>query len=146
MFLLTEEHVDIRSHIEQLSTPQAGACVTFEGWVRIHNNGKKVLWLEYEAYKELALSEGLKIMEQSLDRFEILEAFCVHRTGKLKIGDVAVWIGVSAVHRKPAFEACESIIDQIKTRVPIWKKEHYDDGDSGWILCDHCAKPPHSYL
>ena len=139
MFLLSEQPLAIREHIDQLSNPQAGACVTFEGWVRNHNEGRKVLWLEYEAYKKMAIEEGRKILEQALEKFDILEVLGVHRIGKLKIGDIAVWIGVNACHRKPAFEACEMIINEIKLRVPIWKKEHYADGDAGWILCKSCC-------
>lgn len=139
MFLLTDEPFDISNHAERLSNPSAGACVTFEGWVRNHNEGRKVLWLEYEAYQQIAVKEGRKILEQALKKFDILEVLSVHRTGKLTIGDIAVWVGVSACHRKPAFDACEMIINEIKFRVPIWKKEYYADGDSHWVNCKNCS-------
>jgi molybdopterin synthase catalytic subunit len=139
MFLLTDNPLNIREHVDQLSTPEAGACVTFEGWVRNHNEGKEVLWLEYEAYDQMAVAEGRKILEQALVQFDILEVLCVHRVGRLKIGDIAVWVGVSACHRKAAFAACEKIMDEIKSRVPIWKKEHYADGNADWVLCKNCA-------
>jgi len=74
-----------------------------------------------------------------MQQFPFLEACCVHRSGVLDIGDCAVWVGVSAPHRDEAFKACRFIIDEIKVRLPIWKKEHYVDGDSGWVNCERCA-------
>ena len=139
MFLLTDNPLNIREHVDQLSNPQAGACVTFEGWVRNHNHGREVLWLEYEAYEPMAIAEGQKILEKALEKFDILEGLCVHRIGKLKVGDIAVWVGVNACHRKPAFDACEMIINEVKARVPIWKKEHYLDGESDWVNCKNCS-------
>ena len=95
--------------------------------------------LEYEVYAPLAISEGEKVLAEAMQRFPFLEASCVHRSGLLAIGDCAVWVGVSAAHRDEAFKACRYIIDEIKTRLPIWKKEHYVDGDSGWVNCERCA-------
>ena len=71
--------------------------------------------------------------------FRFCEARCVHRTGLLEIGDLAVWVGVASAHRDEAFKACRYIIDELKVRLPIWKKEHYVDGDSGWVNCERCA-------
>ena len=68
-------------------------------------------------------------------------AACEHRLGDLAIGEVAVWVGVSAPHRDEAFRACRYIIDEVKHRLPIWKKEHYVNGDSGWVNCERCAAP-----
>ena len=76
-----------------------------------------------------------KILREALERFAIAAARCEHRVGKLAIGDCAVWVGVSAAHRGAAFDACRYIIDETKSRVPIWKKEHYRDGQSGWVNC-----------
>lgn len=114
---------------------RAGASVCFEGRVRDHNEGERVTALEYEAHAPVAVKEGRKVVAEALERFDILAAACVHRTGRLEIGDCAVWVGVSAAHRGAAFEACRYIIDEIKARVPIWKKEHYAGGDSGWVNC-----------
>ena len=108
---------------------------------------KRQLWdvratverLEYEVYEPLAVSEGEKVIAEAKQLFPFLEATCVHRAGLLEIGDCAVWVGVSAAHRDEAFQACRYIIDQIKVRLPIWKKEHYVDGDSGWVNCERCA-------
>jgi len=112
-----------------------GAVVTFEGIVRNHNDGREVVALEYETYEDLAVGEAIKIFAQCRQQFNIFEAKCVHRIGKLSIGDVAVWVGVCASHREDAFKGCRYIIDEIKTRLPIWKKEYYTNGDSGWVNC-----------
>lgn len=117
----------------------AGAYVAFEGWIRNHNEGEKVLRLEYEVYEPLAIAEGEKVLAEAMTRFGILHADCVHRSGSLDIGECAVWVGVTASHRDEAFAACRYIIDQVKVRLPIWKKEHYADGHSGWVSCERCA-------
>lgn len=119
-----------------LNDSTAGGFVAFEGWVRNHNEGQSVLRLEYEAFAELAEKEGQRIIDEALQKFAITGASCVHRVGLLEIGDMAVWVGVSAAHRGAAFDACRYIIDEAKQRVPIWKKEHYSNGDSGWINCE----------
>ncbi len=118
---------------------EAGGFVVFEGWVRNHNEGKTVERLEYEAYEAVAISEGNAIIAEATERFGLLEARCVHRVGSLELEDMAVWVGVSTAHRGEAFDACRFIIDSVKHRLPIWKKEHYTDGDSGWVNCERCA-------
>ena len=142
MFSISNEPLDARMLGESLRNPGAGACVTFEGWVRNENEGKTVTRLEYEAYESVAIKEGLKILEAGIERFGLLEAKCVHRVGLLEIGDMAVWVGVISGHRGEAFTACKYIIDEIKHKLPIWKKEFYEDGDSGWINCEACAAEP----
>ena len=122
-----------------LADPTCGGFVAFEGWVRDHNEGLAVTRLEYEAYETLAVAEGLRVVDEAMRRYPIRAARCVHRTGELAIGDIAVWVGVVAPHRDEAFRACRYIIDQVKARVPIWKKEHYVNGDSGWVNCEACA-------
>ncbi len=126
---------------KSLVTPDCGGVVTFEGRVRNHNEGQTVESLEYEVYSELALKEGNKIIKEAKEKFDILNAFCVHRVGHLQIGDLAVWIVVTSKHRREAFKACEFIIDEVKKTVPIWKKEHYTGNsiDSRWVFCaeDH---------
>lgn len=97
------------------------------------NEGRAVVRLEYEAYSDLAESEGTKILSEARERFGVLDCRGQHRVGLLEIGEVAVRIEVLAAHRSEAFEACAWIIEEVKRRVPIWKKEHYADGDSGWI-------------
>lgn len=112
---------------------RVGGYASFEGWVRDHNDGRAVTGLHYEAYAALAEREGEAIVEEALGRFDILHAACVHRTGELGIGELAVWVGVSAAHRDAAFVACRWIIDEVKSRVPIWKQERYVQGDAGWL-------------
>ena len=121
----------------------AGGYASFEGWVRNHNEGLAVTRLEYEAFEALAIKEGERIVQEALQRYGVLKAACVHRVGSLAIGEIAVWVGVSSRHRAEAFAACRYIIDEVKHRVPIWKKEHYVNGDSGWVNCERCAEHAH---
>jgi molybdopterin synthase catalytic subunit len=132
---MTAEPIDPAALKGALAQDAAGACVTFEGWVRDHNDGAPVTALEYEAHAGIAEQEGAAILEEARRRFAIITARCEHRVGKLAIGDCAVWVGVSAAHRGAAFDACRYIIDETKQRVPIWKKEHYASGESGWVNC-----------
>ena len=117
---------------EATLSAHAGGFASFEGWVRNHHGGKAVDSLEYSAYKLLAEKEGKRIIEEAKEKFEIDEACCQHRVGHLGIGDMAVYVAVSAAHRGAAFDACRFIIDETKSRVPIWKKEHYSDGTIEW--------------
>jgi molybdopterin synthase catalytic subunit len=119
--------------------PAAGGFCSFEGWVRNHHQGRRVLHLEYEAYQTLAEKEGERILAEATEKFDLLHAACTHRTGRIEIGGLAVVVCVSSGHRDAAFEACRYIIDEVKARVPIWKKEFFADGESGWVRCDHCA-------
>jgi sulfur-carrier protein adenylyltransferase/sulfurtransferase len=123
----------------------AGGYASFEGWVRDHNEGRTVERLEYEAFESLAVKEGERIVAEATAKFGVTRAACVHRVGSLAIGDLAVWVGVSSAHRGEAFAACRYIIDEVKHRVPIWKKEHYTDGDSGWVNCERCAAAAHGH-
>lgn len=138
-FTLSESKLDIKKLRQDLENGQAGALVSFEGWVRNHNEGQPVERLDYEAFEALAETEGNVIIQEALQRFEIFDAVCVHRTGRLIIGDCAVWVGVTSAHRDAAFQAARYIIDQIKTRLPIWKKEHYKSGEAMWVNCQQCA-------
>lgn len=126
-------------HLAELRDPSCGGYVSFEGWVRNHNEGREVQRLEYEAYESLGVKEGERILQEAAERFPIQHAACVHALGNLELGAMAVWVGVSSHHRDAAFAACRYIIDEVKHRVPIWKKEHYVDGDSGWVNCEACA-------
>jgi len=125
-----------------LASPAAGGFAAFEGRVRDCNEGRAVTSLEYEAFEALGVSEGERIVADALRRHGASHARCVHRTGRLAVGDVAVWVGVSAPHRGEAFAACREIIDAVKHRLPIWKKEHYAEGDSGWVHCEHAGHAP----
>ena len=119
----------------------AGAVATFVGVVRNHNEGKPVLRLDYEAYPELAQKEGERIVAEAMGRFPILDAACSHRVGALAIGDAAVVAQAAGAHRAEAFRACEWIVEEVKRRVPIWKKEHYTDGETEWVNATTGGKP-----
>jgi molybdopterin/thiamine biosynthesis adenylyltransferase/molybdopterin synthase catalytic subunit len=124
--------------ISKVLNDKAGALVVFEGWVRDHNQGKKVSSLEYQVYRELASKEGRKILTEAKELFNIHDVYCIHREGHLKLGDIAVWIGAVASHRDDAFKATRYVIDEIKHRLPIWKKEHYVAEEPQWVFCrDH---------
>jgi molybdopterin synthase catalytic subunit len=135
-FAISPEPFEIAPLRERLLTNTAGAYASFEGWVRDHNDGRAVGGLFYESYRELAEAEGERILEEAMQRFDITAAACVHRTGELALGDLAVWVGASAAHRGPAFDACRWIIDEVKSRVPIWKRERYVSGDADWLHPD----------
>jgi molybdopterin synthase catalytic subunit len=111
----------------------AGGCALFEGRVRSRSGGRAVRVLEYEAHRALAEAEGARIFAEAAGKFGLLAAVGAHRTGTLAPGDLAVWIGVAAEHRGAAFDACRYIIDELKHRLPIWKKEHFSDGTADWV-------------
>ena len=117
---------------EALLACGAGAYASFEGWVRDHSHGRAVLALGYEAYGALAQAEGDQVLAEARANFAILDVACVHRVGNLQVGELAVWVGVSAAHRDAAFAACRYVIDELKARVPIWKRERYEDGEAVW--------------
>jgi len=139
MMTMTDQPIVPERLQAKLCNEAAGALVAFEGWIRNENEGQQVLRLEYEAYDPLCVSEGRRVIEEALQTFPLLQAQCVHRTGLLELGECAVWVGVTSAHRDAAFAACRFIIDLVKVRLPIWKKEHYVNGDSGWVNCERCA-------
>ena len=139
-FSFSSAPIDTARGREALADPACGGYATFEGWVRDHNEGRAVRRLEYEAYAALAEREGERIVTEAIAKYGVQHAACVHRIGDLGLGEMAVWVGVSSRHRAEAFAACRYIIDEVKHRVPIWKKEHYEDGDSGWVNCERCAE------
>jgi len=138
MFRLQTEAIDLNLASQALLDPSCGAMVSFEGWVRNHHEGERVLFLEYEAFEGLCVNEAQKLHQETLDRFDIKHLSCVHRVGRCEIGTLVVWVGVSSDHRKEAFDACEYFINQLKVRLPIWKKETYTDGSATWVKCLAC--------
>ncbi len=130
------EKIELR---KGLSSKGAGAFNCFEGRVRDRNEGKIVIALEYETYESLCEREAKKIFHEVYRKFHIIEARCYHREGKLNVGEMAVWVGVIARHRDDSFKACRYIIDEVKKRLPIWKKEYYDNGESSWVACNVCT-------
>jgi molybdopterin synthase catalytic subunit len=131
-FALSSQPLDEQAVSALVSTPDAGGVVTFVGRVRDNARGHPVIALEYDAYPEMAESVFAQIVAEARSRFFIKAAAVHHRSGRLDVGEPAVVVAVAAAHRGAAFEACEYIIDQIKTRAPIWKKEIGPDGAT-WI-------------
>ena len=144
-FSIAAGTIDRTAFRTALEDRSCGGYVQFEGWVRDRNEGREVLRLEYEVYEPLALSEGERVIAEALERFDVKQAAAVHRSGLLELTDVAVVVGVSAAHRGEAFDACRYIIDQLKIRLPIWKKEHYANGQAEWVNCRHCAEAGHRH-
>jgi molybdopterin synthase catalytic subunit len=133
MFTLTENAIDGEALRRECHTHTAGALVIFEGVVRDFSNGFKVTKLEYEAKLALANAEYELIVQEAARAYPLIWTRCVHRTGDVPPGETAIWLAVATGHRAEAFEACRFLIDQIKARLPIWKKEYYEHGESEWV-------------
>jgi molybdopterin synthase catalytic subunit len=131
-FELTTEAIDVGQVARRVVPRECGATVTLDGYAREWTDGRKTLYLVYEAYDSMAVSEMQRLGRDAHKRFEIAHVGIVHRTGRLEIGETSVVIAVSAPHRHAAFEACEWIIKELKRTVPIWKKEVYEDGEE-WV-------------
>lgn len=129
---LTKEALNLQSVAALVESEAAGGTCIFVGTVRNTTKGKQVVGLEFEAYEPMALSEMQKIADTACDRWPIVKVVIHHRIGALGIGEIPVIIGISAGHRKAAFEACAYCIDTLKETVPIWKKEIFEDGEV-WV-------------
>jgi molybdopterin converting factor subunit 1 len=125
---LTRECIDTAALAEHMKHPQDGAVVVFEGIVRDNSRGRRTLYLDYEAYEEMARKQLEELAAQALSKFEVRDVGVAHRLGRLRIGETSVAIVVSSAHRAAAFDACRWMIDTLKQTVPIWKKEHFEDG------------------
>lgn len=143
MFEITSERIDVEPLRRALMDSGCGGYTSFEGWVRDHHQGRAVSGLHYEAYADLARTEGLKILAEAEERFGPVRLACMHRVGELAVGELAVWVGAAAPHRDEAFKACRYVIDELKQRLPIWKKEHYIEGESAWVDCERCRAAGH---
>ena len=144
-FSVSDVAIDPVAARKSVADNSCGALVVFEGWIRDHNEGQAVERLEYEVYRPLAEKEGLVIINEAVEKYGISNAMCIHREGLLELSDIAVIVCVSSAHRGEAFSACRYIIDEVKSRLPIWKKEHYVSGISEWVNCEHCAAAGHSH-
>ena len=130
--LITNDPIDpieISSHVRD---PTDGAVLVFEGITRNLNQGRSVLYLEYEAYRPMAEKKIVELINQISDRWEIDRVAFAHRVGRVDIGETSMILAVGSAHRRPAFEAASYFVDQMKRVVPIWKKEYFDGGDV-WI-------------
>ncbi len=141
-FILSPTPLDSFKLSQGFSATGAGALTCFEGRVRDNNDGRSVTALDYEAYEPLCRLEMEKIFQETQNRFAVIDIKAAHRTGKLKVGELAVWVGVLSSHRNEAFTACRYVIDELKKRLPIWKKEHYADGSCAWT---YCAEHSHAH-
>jgi molybdopterin synthase catalytic subunit len=144
-FSISSSTIDVAATRQSVADNSCGALVVFEGWIRDHNEGREVERLEYEVYRPVAEKEGARIIDEAIERYGVSHARCIHREGLLELGEIAVIVCVSSPHRGAAFDACRYIIDETKTRLPIWKKEHYLGGVSEWVNCEHCAAAGHSH-
>ena len=144
--LITGDPIDWSQLVEKAHHPRAGAVVIFSGEVRNHNQGKNVLFLEYEAYVPLARKIASEILSEAREKWELYHAICVHRVGKVDISGCSVAVITSAAHRTDAYAANQFIIDKIKHEVPIWKREHYQDGTSEWGSNCNCGDPTHNHF
>jgi molybdopterin synthase catalytic subunit len=132
MYEIVSQPIDAAAVTAAVAHPGTGATVTFIGTTRDHNDGRRVIRLEYEAYPEMALTEMRRIGDIARQRWPIERVAIVHRIGVVPLGEASVVIAVSAGHRRAAFEACHFAIDRLKEVVPIWKKEHFEGGEV-WI-------------
>ena len=136
MFIM-EDPINLSEFFSKKTEPTCGAVASFVGVVRNHDHGKPVQKLYYECYTSMADKQIEGIIENTKKRWPIEDVQVLHRIGWLNVGEAAVVISVSSAHRDEAFAACRYIIDEIKTLVPIWKKEVFEDGTSEWVLCTH---------
>jgi MoaE-MoaD fusion protein len=125
---IVRERIDSQAILERIKRPEDGAAVLFDGVVRNNTRGRKTLFLEYEAYEEMALQQMEQLAVEAIEKFGVRDVAIVHRLGRLEVGETSVLIVVASAHRGPAFEACHWVIDTLKRTVPIWKKEHFVDG------------------
>ncbi|MCL4335665.1 MAG: molybdenum cofactor biosynthesis protein MoaE [Candidatus Thermoplasmatota archaeon] len=132
MIRIQEEPLDLEELIQATRNTEAGAIVTFQGTVRKYSGSMEVTSLIYESYKEMALNVIQTIVDEAKDKFGVLEVNVLHRIGTVNIKEDSVAISVSSAHRKEAFKACEYIIDSIKEKVPIWKKDVKPGGEAKW--------------
>ena len=132
MIEIVREPIDVAALLGAMSHPADGAQALFLGNVRDHHEGRSVEYLEYEAYEPMAVAQMGGIRDAALERFDVRDIGVIHRIGRIDIGGAAVAVVAASAHRAPAFEACRWVMDEIKERVPIFKREFYEDGDR-WI-------------
>ena len=140
MGFLTDLPIELGALIGQVRSDDRGGIACFVGSVRNHHGGRAVLCLEYQAYRPMVEAECARIVGETEACWPVSVAL-QHRVGRLEIGDVAVAIAVAGGHRDEAFAACRHVIEQVKSRVPIWKRETYADGTQDWVDPTRAAKP-----
>ncbi len=125
---IVEDVIATEAILAEIKSGEDGAVCVFDGIVRNHTRGRKTLYLDYEAYREMALDQMRGLAQDAAARFGVREVAIVHRLGRLLIGETSVLIVVASAHRGAAFDACRWVIDTLKKTVPIWKKEQFEDG------------------
>ena len=125
---ITHEVITTQEIVNSLKRSEDGTTLAFEGIVRNQTRGRRTLYLDYEAYEPMALQEMEALVSEALNKYQIRDLAIVHRLGRLQIGETSVLIAVASAHRTAAFEACRWLIDTLKRKVPIWKKEYFEDG------------------
>ena len=125
---IVRDRIDTQSLLDRIKLPEDGAALVFEGVVRNNTRGRRTLYLDYEAYEEMALKQMELLAEQAIAQFPVRDVRMVHRLGRLQVGETSVAIIVASAHRAAAFDACRWMIDTLKRTVPIWKKEYFEDG------------------
>ncbi len=139
LFEITAEPLDPQRLADEVRKDESGAVTVFLGVVRDNNMGRRVLYLEYDAYPEMATRVMRRIAEEAMERWPLMGVAMQHRTGRLEIGETSMLIAVSSPHRKEAFEACHHLVDRFKEVVPIWKKEVWEGGEV-WIEGEPAGK------
>ena len=129
---LSTEPLDPARMLRAVGAPDRGGLALFVGTVRDHHDGKGVLRLEYTAYPEMAEAECDRIIREAEERWPV-RAVVAHRLGRLEVGEASVVVATGGAHRDEAFAACRYVIEELKHRVPIWKREHYATGEAGWV-------------
>ncbi|MGE3313968.1 MAG: molybdenum cofactor biosynthesis protein MoaE [Planctomycetaceae bacterium] len=133
MIELTREEIDYAALTERVRSTQSGAVILFLGTVREMTDGRRTIALVYDAYPEMAQTKLAELEAETRERWPVENIAIVHRLGRLELGDISVAIAVSSPHRRQAFEAGQFLIDELKVRVPVWKKENWDDGSTEWV-------------
>lgn len=136
MAYLTSAPIDLGPLLESVQSPARGGVASFLGTVRDHHGGRSVLRLDYSAYEPMAEAEIARIVAEAGSRWDV-EVAVQHRMGRLAVGDIAVAIAVGSAHRDEAFIACRYVIEELKRRVPIWKREYFADGAVEWVGARH---------
>ncbi|HEX6576221.1 MAG TPA: molybdenum cofactor biosynthesis protein MoaE [Gemmatimonadaceae bacterium] len=130
---VVSDPIDVVALTQEAASPSAGATAIFLGTVREQNEGREVTGIEYSAYEEMAVKEMRSILDEACSKFGLASAIAVHRTGELAIGEASIAVVLSHAHRGPAMDALRYIVDETKSRAPVWKLEHYIDGSREWV-------------
>ena len=136
--IITKEKLffdELRQYLPE--DPGCGAMLYFEGAVRNHNHGKAVSRIDYEAYEPMCEAELDRIVDEAMAEFPIQHLLIAHRVGMLEVGETSLWVMALSPHRGEGFAGMQYAISQLKKRVPIWKREHYEDGSVDWVRCVH---------